>query len=207
MRRRLPRILLNAATGLSAALCVATATLWVRSYYRSDSVTRHRAVPSSGVAGVDWEDHVSVVSDGGRLGYVLRRVGAQGGHRHEYIHPARVASGLPYWTFQASEMPPPGWLGWAREVESARFGPVRWARGRSASPYVFERSRAVGVSHWVFVGLFAPLPLVRWRSYGERARRARLNPRLCRSCGYDLRATPGRCPECGAVPPAPPLPA
>ena len=35
--------------------------------------------------------------------------------------------------------------------------------------------------------------VVRW----QRARERAVDVRVCRKCGYDLRATPERCPECG----------
>ena len=54
----------------------------------------------------------------------------------------------------------------------------------------------VVVPDWVVVLLTAPAPAA-WAARWYRRRRRR-SAGLCASCGYDLRATPGRCPECGA---------
>ena len=50
---------------------------------------------------------------------------------------------------------------------------------------------------WLIAPLFAVLP-VRWARGSARHRR--LEPGRCGVCGYDLRATPHRCPECGHAP-------
>ena len=62
------------------------------------------------------------------------------------------------------------------------------------------RQRAWWVSHWVICAATIPLPL--WCSVGlsKRKRRQRLKEGRCLACGYDLRGTPNRCPECGTVP-------
>ena len=56
----------------------------------------------------------------------------------------------------------------------------------------------LGVPVWLPLAVFAAAPAARAVA-GARLRRrnARIRRGLCPACAYDLRATPGQCPECG----------
>lgn len=60
---------------------------------------------------------------------------------------------------------------------------------------------SVHFPHWSLIALTAIAPIIHLR----RRRKAlpRTSGLLCPNCGYDLRATPCRCPECGHTRPAP----
>jgi len=56
----------------------------------------------------------------------------------------------------------------------------------------------LAVPYWMLTTVAIVVPLARveaWRR--DRRGRRRAANRQCSACGYDLRATPGRCPECG----------
>src|SRR5882672_4080048 len=94
------------------------------------------------------------------------------------------------------------------QVEEMRYG--RW------DPYVYYGTRYskrllgfgteaiwpeyggryVNVPHWFFVFTFAVTALWFSRKWWKRRLRS---SRKCRVCGYDMRGTPQRCPECGAT--------
>src|SRR5688500_619896 len=71
-----------------------------------------------------------------------------------------------------------------REITETDIGPITY--------------RHVVMPSWVSALVFSVFP-VTWLGRLRRLRR-RIRLDLCTSCGYALRTTPGRCPECGAVP-------
>ena len=76
------------------------------------------------------------------------------------------------------------------------LSPVGWRRQRIANAEFAVSQSFVFVSNWLICAGGAVLPAL-WVVRARRRRRVRAG--LCRSCGYDLRATPDRCPECGVV--------
>jgi len=53
------------------------------------------------------------------------------------------------------------------------------------------------IPHYDVAMVVATVPLWRARAWWRRRRASRVG--MCPTCGYDLRATPDRCPECGTV--------
>jgi hypothetical protein len=79
----------------------------------------------------------------------------------------------------------------AKNGSVPRFGVQTAIAGVAQRPYL----RTVHVSHAMTLVAFAVLPVARL-VHALLRRRRRANG-LCAVCGYDLRASPHRCPECG----------
>jgi hypothetical protein len=166
--RRLLRILLNAATVLSLVLCAATMAAWVRSYQTRDAIY--------------WSHDLQLqlwieTHRGGLAAEVVTPFGGDtvigtGWHQHAPLSYAEA--------------------GGAQGTFFNRFG-----FGFNVSQNGSYATRQLACPYWFIMLLTAILPAARLAARRRRARRLRMRPGLCRHCGYDCRATPDRCPECG----------
>ena len=83
-------------------------------------------------------------------------------------------------------------------ISFAGFVAGHWNKSMGDAPSGDWRGSFVVVPYWMLAMLFAICPaLLGITQLGHRRRR---HLGLCPSCGYDLRATPDRCPECRATP-------
>lgn len=82
-----------------------------------------------------------------------------------------------------------------RLTQTKSFASIKFERG--ANPPFDAQSRRLTIPVWFVAPLLLVMPLVQmralWRSWHRRRQR------LCNGCGYDLRASRERCPECGAT--------
>jgi hypothetical protein len=82
-------------------------------------------------------------------------------------------------------------------VESSAWGSGRWYN----IMLVGQSGSSLRLPWWPFIALFGAWPAARVFRWA-RARRL-VNAGACPGCGYDLRCTPNRCPECGRARPLP----
>ena len=68
-----------------------------------------------------------------------------------------------------------------------------WETSAPAPGYV---NQGVAI-HWAWIFLLASAYPLAYEIRRYTVRRRRFREQHCVGCGYDLRATPGRCPECG----------
>jgi hypothetical protein len=118
---------------------------------------------------------------------------------NSYFHWPGPPPGLDKWHWDTSNLSRPAdnlqfssgrkipWHGFAYERNTYAHKSVLGTSTRISFPY-WSLFFAVSAGPWL---LLSPAIL---RSHRRRRRG------LCPSCGYDLRATPGRCPECGRAP-------
>ena len=187
-RRRLSRILLNAATVASLVLCVATLVLWVRSRWYIFAVAC--SIPRrTGTDVVDTSYRVFGVP--GRLGFV------RGVYTHVGFSEAELSSFLrpPEWSVDslpvAQLAPDRAAPTFFRHFADWRFHSLGIYNGGKGG----EELKVVEIPYAVLFSGAAMLPAL--RSGRAWFRRRAAGSGVCPTCGYDLRATPDRCPECG----------
>jgi hypothetical protein len=190
------RILGRIGAGVSLFLCVAVVVVWIDSYYQTLAwrwnhyVSSSNVVRSDGWCSADGRLGVCVIQTRNNLGPVVSI--ERDSSKEKLLY--RDGWGTEYQTGMRLQRkwiyPTHNW--WERNVIF-----VRSQYSESPRLMITSSSYTVAVSYWVLFMVSGMWPGL-WMWCWWR-RRARPTAGVCSKCGYDLRASPDRCPECGAV--------
>jgi hypothetical protein len=163
-------------SAVTLLLCVAVCVLWVRSYWRADAVVLY------------WRSYE------GDASHSLMVQGYQGRFAVYYeLWQRGGPSGAKLRRWAGSKLyidPVPSQCTW-------RVLGFEWHAFERVGPA--EEAWTLMIPIWVVALPAVTVSVVLgfwWMSMLQRRR-----PELCSRCGYDLRATPDRCPECGTTVP------
>jgi hypothetical protein len=171
--KRFRRWLFSGLLLISSVLCITTICFWIRSV-NSDLVSWYQKPRD-----------LEIRSDRGLLQIVYGTLSSQN-------YPPAAGWKMSLWPFQLEDFYDFS-LG---QGTTLGFGYERWQMNRSG---LIGDSRIVTFPFWLPTLFFSLLPALSAtrsirRKYSERS------DGKCSNCGYDLRATPDQCPECGAIP-------
>jgi hypothetical protein len=177
------------AVWTSALLCALVLCLWVRSHIAWDRLNYHTTTDF----GADWQRRwIRLDSDVGRLDvnwFVEIRT-----NRDQLAYLQQTAKTFAFYQRPGeNHMPTRNKTLLALGLYAELDRRPNWFYLRVISPY------------WLLALLFAAAPAYRLVTLRRRRAARRRGDNCCVRCGYDLRATPDRCPECGTfAPPRPP---